>query len=121
MPLLASEESMVPGQLSPKQDAAIGLPPSLFEHIDTHINNYTGLVFGIYDRPTLFPVRGQNNSQKGKKRTEVGSSIISALVGVDLELQNLTQPVISTFRLQNKSEMVIQILICLMIAISIIL
>ena len=107
MPLLAFEESMMPGQLSPEQDAAIGLPPSLFKHIDTRINNNIGLVFGLYDRPTLFPVGGQNNSQIGK-RTEVGSSIISALVGVDLEFQNLAQPVTSTFRLQNKSEMVIQ-------------
>ena len=108
MSLLAFEETMVPGQLSSKQDAAIGLPPSLFEHIDTHITNNTGLVFGLYDKPTLFPFSGQtDNSPKGKK-TEVSSSVISALVGVDLVFQNLQDPVISTFRLKNKSEMVMQ-------------
>ena len=34
----------------------------------------------------------------------VGTSIVAAKVGVDLEFRNLKEPVISTFLLQNKSQ-----------------
>ena len=95
---------MTPGDLFPGEDGSIILRPSLFETLTT---KNAGIVFGFYDKPTLFPV--QQNESKERHRNQsilVGTSIIAAKVGVDPgpELQNLSDQVISTFRLQKMSQ-----------------
>ena len=49
-----------------------------------------GLLFTLYKSSVLFPVnRGNNLNSDGSVQTVVGSHIIAATVGFDLELRNL--------------------------------
>lgn len=54
----------------------ISLPRSVFERVND--TNSTGLVFTLYEEPTLFPVR--NNTNSSVTTTVVGSRIIAANV-----------------------------------------
>ena len=54
----------------------ISLPRSVFERVNS--TNSTGLVFTLYEEPTLFPVR--NNTNNSVTTTVVGSRIIAANV-----------------------------------------
>ena len=81
----------MPGQLS--ADAAIRLPPSLFEQLNNLPN--VGAFFGRYETATLFPVGGSNN------RTQVGSQVVAATVGQNLPLRNLPEPVTIILKLQS--------------------
>ena len=54
----------------------ISLPRSVFERVND--TNSTGLVFTLYEEPTLFPVR--NNTNNSVTTTVVGSRIIAANV-----------------------------------------
>ena len=102
MPLL---DQTMPGQLSPQQDAAIRLPPSLFETINNRPN--IGIFFGRYEVATLFPVsRGNNNGEQTSRQTQVGSQVLAATVGQNLPLQNLSEPITVTLKLQNRGELV---------------
>ena len=94
----------MPGQLPPQQNAAIRLPASLFEMITDRDN--VSVFFALYDTPILFPVNGGNSiSSDGSVETEVGSSVLAATVGPDLNFQSLTEPIIVVLRLQtNASE-----------------
>ena len=98
---------MTPGQLARQQDASIILHSSLFE--SSPLTNLTdiGIFFGLYETSTLFPVRQEKNDSNEMKRTKlVGSSIVSAAVGVNTVFKDLPEPVECTFRLQNKPGMV---------------
>ena len=90
-----SLDQTMPGQLS--FDAAIRLPPSLFEELNNLPN--VGVFFGRYEMPTLFPVGG--SSSNGARRTQVGSQVVAATVGQNLPLQNLSEPVTITLKLQT--------------------
>ena len=90
----------MPGQLS--ADAAIRLPPSLFEQLNNLPN--VGAFFGRYERPTLFPVGGSNNN--GARRTQVGSQVVAATVGQNLPLRNLPEPVTIILKLQSGGGLV---------------
>ena len=85
----------MPSQLSPQQDAAIRLPPSLFEELNNLPN--VGIFFGRYENSTLFPVR--RNITNGRL-TQVGSQVLAATVGQNLPLRNLPEPVTITLSLK---------------------
>ena len=88
-----------PGQLLPQQEAAISLPPSLFERLDDREN--VGVFFAHYEDTTLFPVhRPITDVRETNLKTQVGSQIIAATVDSDTQLTNLTEPILITFRLQ---------------------
>ena len=89
------------GQLSPQQDAAIRLPPSLFEELNNLPN--VGVFFGRYETSTLFPV-GRNISNG--RQTLVGSQVLAATVGQNLSLRNLPEPVTVTLKLQTREVLV---------------
>ena len=102
MPLL---DQTMPGQLSPQQDAAIRLPPSIFESFNNRAS--VGVFFGRYEVATLFPIdRGNNNSEPVSRQTQVGSQVLAATVGQNLHLQNLSEPVTVTLKLQNREGLV---------------
>lgn len=91
------------GQLPPQLNAAISLPASLFQMI-TGRNNVS-VFFALYDTPILFPVNGGNSiSSDGSVQTEVGSSVLAATVGPDINFLNLTEPVIIVLRLQASTS-----------------
>ena len=96
---VASGNGVVAGQLPPQQNAAISLPASLFGMISDDRDNVS-LFFALYDTPILFPVNGGNSrSSDGSVQTEVGSSVLAATVGPDINFQNLTDPIIIVLRL----------------------
>ena len=89
----------MPGQLSPQQYAAIRLPASLFRVIGDRDN--VSVFFALYDAPILFPVNGGNSiSSDGSIQTEVGSSVLAATVGPDINFMNLEEPITIVLRLQ---------------------
>lgn len=79
----------------------------LFESLTKNATK-TGVLFGYYSRSTLFPIRKKEKTEskehRGKQTVMVGTGIVAAKVGVNLQFQNLKKPVISTFRLQNKPQ-----------------
>ncbi len=83
-------------------DAAIRLPPSLFEELNDRPN--VGVFFGRYETSVLFPVGGNNNNDV--RITQVGSQVVAATVGQSLPLRNLSEPVTITLKLQTGGGMV---------------
>lgn len=92
------------GQLPPQQDSAISLPASLFRRINDREN--VGVFFALYERATLFPVRGGNTDPASPRQTQVGSQILAATVDSSEALVDLEEPVTIVFRLQSTEEMV---------------
>ena len=99
---------MIPGKLSPDQEVSTSLPGSLFRRITDRLD--IGIVFGFQNETTLFPVGNSSTSADSKttegRQTQVGSAIVSATVGINLEFQNLEEPVIHTFQLRDIPGMV---------------
>ena len=93
-------DEVMPGELSPRQDAAISLPASLFESITDRED--VGIFFALYDTPILFPVN-RGSSRDESRRTEVGSRVLAATVGPDLNFQNLTENVTIVLRQITKN------------------
>ena len=93
----------MPGELSPRQDAAISLPASLFESINDRED--VGIFFALYDTPTLFPVNGGNN-RGAPRQTEVGSRVLAATVGPGLNFPNLVDNVTIVLRLVTTEDLV---------------
>ena len=87
--------------MSPRQEAAISLPASLFERIDDQEN--VGVFFAFYETATLFPVSGGNTDSNATIQTQVGSQIVAATVDSNQDLSNLENPVTIVFRLQLNS------------------
>ena len=107
-PKTAPSDRVIPGELSPDQEASTSLPGSLFGHITGRLD--IGIVFGFQNETTLFPVGNSSTSADSKtmkgRQTQVGSAIISATVGINLEFQNLKEPIIHTFQLRDTPGMV---------------
>ena len=78
------------------------MPPSVFEQLNNLPN--VGVFFGRYETSALFPVR-RNSSNTGR-RTQVGSQVLTATVGQNMPLRNLSEPVTITFNLQTRQGMV---------------
>lgn len=100
-------DEVVPGQLSPRQEAAINLPASLFERVDDQEN--VGVFFAFYETATLFPVGGGNTDSNATIQRRVGSQVVAATVDSNQDLSNLENPVTIVFRLQLNSSEVIAI------------
>jgi hypothetical protein len=71
---------VVPGELSPGLDAAIILPNSLFEALDSR--DSSSLVFARYNESTLFPVDegGNNMNSSALRQMVIGTDILAATV-----------------------------------------
>ena len=89
------------GQQSSQEDAAITLPPSLFEKLTDRPS--VGLFYGRYETPSLFPV-GRNASNG--RLPQIGSQVVAATVGQNLPLQNLLEPVAVTLKPQIRGGLV---------------
>ena len=91
------------GQLPPQLNAAIRLPASLFGLIGDRDN--VSVFFALYDTPILFPVNGGDSiSSDGSVQTEVGTSVLAATVGPDINFQNLADPIIIVLRIQTTTS-----------------
>jgi hypothetical protein len=88
-------------QQSSQQDAAITLPPSLFETLTDRPS--VGVFFGRYEMSSLFPV-GRNASNG--RLPQIGSQVVAATVGQNLPLQNLPEPVTVTLKPQIREGLV---------------
>ena len=101
--MLAPGDEVMAGELLPQLNAAISLPASLFEMINDRDN--VSVFFALYDTPILFPVNGGNSrSSDGSIQTEVGSSVLAATVGPDINFLNLADPIIIVLRLQTAAS-----------------
>ena len=87
-------------QLSPAQDAAIHLPPSVFKQIDS---TNIGTFVGFYETATLFPISGTSNTSR---QAQVCSNVVTATVGHNTSIHNLQESVTIAFRIQNKQALV---------------
>ena len=94
--MLGSEDQVDPDQLSPRLDAAVSLPATLFEQIDDRDN--IGIFFALHEASTLFPIGG--NPSSTPRKASVGSHILAATVGPGINFQNLDEPVTILLRLQ---------------------
>lgn len=92
----AEGDEIAPGQLLPGEDAAVHLPPSLFENTGD-----VGMFFGLYRTATLFPVSGQSS---GGRELRVFSHIVAATVGQSLDISNLKDCVTIVFKSQPTTE-----------------
>lgn len=79
---------------------SITLPSSLFQRINSS-SNMTGLVFTHYEASTLFPVGEHIRSSNNLTVTQVGSQIIAATIGQDIEFEDLRDPVTITLHIQQ--------------------
>ena len=86
----------MPGQLLPRQEAAISLPASLFEGITGRED--VGVFFALYNMSTLFPVDRRRNIN-APRRPAVGSRVLAATVGPGLNFPELTENVTVVLRL----------------------
>lgn len=93
-------------EISPDEDAAIRLPPSLFQMIKDQTN--LGVFFGRYDAATLFPISGENSNSNSVRQRQVCSRVLAATVGQNIPIQNLEQPVTVSLKLLTKQGMVIK-------------
>ena len=98
--VIDDEDQVMPGELSPRQDAAISLPVSLFESITDRED--VGILFALYDTPILFPVNEGSNHDESRW-TVVGSCVLAATVGPDLNFQNLTENITIVLRQVTKN------------------
>lgn len=100
-------EESSPSPLSPDQNASIHLPASLFAQVKNQTD--IGVSVGVYETATLFPVSSRS-SAVGSSQTQVCSNVVTAIVGQSRNIENLEDPVTITFRLNNKTDVVSQIL-----------
>lgn len=96
--------------LSPQLDAAISIPASFFEPI-AGVKDNISIFFTHYDDSTLFPVAGGQNNRLNNNisvQTEVGTTILAATVGTDLDFKDLEDEINVTvlFRLKISKEKV---------------
>ena len=76
---LAVANDLMHGELSPLLDAAISLPNSLFELINSRSSS--SLVFARYNESTLFPIDGGRSMNSSTPRqTVIGTDILAATV-----------------------------------------
>lgn len=102
-----------------QEDTSISLPPSLFNNQNISLDHPNiGIAFGNYYIATLFPVGEERAGSIGGKQTQVGSNIVSAIVGRGIEFEKLLEPVTTRFRLQISQGKVSRISIKLSIIIS---
>ena len=93
--MLGPGDQFEDNDLSYQLDAAISLPPSLFQRINNH--DTVGIFFAFYKISSLFPVSGEVvNTSSVRRKT---SHIIAATVGPDIYLKKLDEPVIILLRL----------------------
>ncbi len=79
----------------------ISVPGTVFERIND--TNSTGLVFTLYEEPTLFPVR--NSTNNSATRTVVGSRIIAATIAErNTSFEDLSEPVVILLPLEISEE-----------------
>lgn len=86
------------GELSSQLNGAVDLPASLFERIDDSPN--IGIFFAFYESPSLFPVGRDTDIPSSPIQNVVGSQVLAATVGSDINLQNLSEAVTIVLRLQ---------------------
>ena len=104
---LTEVEESSPSPLSPDQNASIHLPASLFAQIKNQTD--IGVSVGVYETATLFPV-SRHSGAVGSSQTQVCSNVVTAIVGQSMNTENLEDPVTITFTLNNKTDVVSQIL-----------
>ena len=84
--------------LNEDANAAVFLPPSLFQSIDTSV----GMVFAVYNTGALFPITNATEQVQGRNAsitTVVGSPVLAVTVGSGLNFTNLAEPVRILLRL----------------------
>ena len=84
--------------LNEDANAAVFLPPSLFQSIDTSV----GMVFAVYNTGALFPITNATQQVQGRNAsitTVVGSPVLAVTVGSGLNFTNLAEPVRILLRL----------------------
>lgn len=90
--------------LSPSETSlgnSISLPSSLFQRVKSNTNSI-GIVFTLYEAATLFPVGESSRSSNNQTMTQVGSQIIAASVGENIEFEDLEDPVTVVLQLENQ-------------------
>ena len=98
---------------SPTTAPSISLSPSLFEQIND--SNSRGMVFTVYELPTLFRVGKSATSNNTPAVTQVGTPIIAAHVGLETELEfdELQDPVTVILQLEIQEMVGESILPCI--------
>ena len=79
--------------------ASVSLPPSLFATIEDR--DPVGVFFALYESPTLFPVREEEQVSELSFRPAVASSVVAATVGPGLDFSDLDPPVEINLRIVN--------------------
>ena len=83
--------------LSTDQSALIALPTILFEEINA---TDVGIFFTFYERPILFPLRGNLTVEVNVTRA-IGTTVIGATVAGQI-LEGLSEPIIIVLRLLDE-------------------
>ena len=81
------------------------LPASLFESLQNQssLSDQVGLVFTSYSTTALFPLRRQYSETSNSDSVSlIGSSVLAMTVVADEDdVKNLTEPVVTEFRVNN--------------------
>ena len=103
---VTTEEATSSGADTLQGEAAIDLPASLFR--DQWLGDRTsiGIFFGLYETASLFPT-GEIKSTS--RTTEIYSYVLAATVGQNLSIKDLKDPVVISFKPQNKEGRVSKI------------
>ena len=83
--------------LSTDQSALIALPAILFEEINA---TDVGIFFTFYERPVLFPLRGNLTVEVNVTRA-IGTTVIGATVAGQI-FANLSEPIVIILRLLDE-------------------
>ena len=96
---------LLKSELLPGQRAALSLPPTIFQRFNDSAN--VGAFYGIYETVNLFPIQNVRTANESSTRqTRVCSTVLTATVGNDVEIENITENVQIAFRLQTKDGLV---------------
>ena len=100
-----SDDQVRCDQLSFQQNAAICIPPALFQTGSLSNSTNVGVFFGLYERGTFFPIGGRNLN--GGQELQLRSNVLSATItGQNMPFKNLTHAdrVKVLFRLHNTTK-----------------
>ncbi|XP_064387261.1 adhesion G-protein coupled receptor G2-like isoform X2 [Halichondria panicea] len=83
--------------------STISLPRQLFDNIPSSWPA-VGILYTLYENPTLFPIRNDDNENSSTLRSTVATPVLAATVGSSLNFAEIHPPIVITLIPKEQSE-----------------